>query len=406
MRRELVADRFPRASLIHGPAYSGKCSLALEIARVLGCELQGSWGCRCGHCSQHIDLSYPYLLLLGWRYFDTDIRATAATLGRVASDSARYLFVRSVRRLTRRYDPLLWEGDEGKLRTAGPLVAEMNELAEEIVPPSSLTGESLTEAITRIGELATKLQNTLRSDNIAISQLRNVESWLHLSTDQGRKVVILEHAEGMGESSRNALLRLLEEPPRECHIILLTRRADALNATLRSRLREYATVSRSDAAGREVIRKIFRAKPTCDTSLRSFFLGFHEPPPEELRAAATRFVARVLARTAAGSATSAGYEAALGLSAPLSREAFITLLEEVAELVRQAAIPESAGIPVDPALAACWAEHIAHAYASVMLLRQQPGHVLQRLGVAMAAAGRRGIAAESRGRGRRAGAAA
>ena len=395
LRRELEADRFPRASLIHGPAYSGKCSLALEIARVLGCQRQGAWGCRCSHCSQHLDLSYPYLLMLGWRYFEADIRAAAATLGRVESDGARYLFVRSARRLTRRYDPLLWEGDEAKLRTVAPLVAEVNELAEEIAPPSTLAGDVLAEGIARICELATKLQSALRSDNIAISQLRNVESWLHLSTDQGRKVVILEHAEGMGESSRNALLRLLEEPPRACHIILLTRRADALNATLRSRLREYATASRSVTAGREVIRKIFRAEVGDNGSLRSFFLGFHDPPPAELRAAATRFVETVLARAglrrgpATGAAGHGTYAAAAGLSGALDREAFVTLLEEVAEVIREAAAaPESAEPPVDPALAACWAEHIDHANASVMLLRQQPGHVLQRLGVAMAAAGR------------------
>ena len=408
LRRELQADRFPRASLIHGPAYSGKCSLALEIARVLGCELQGAWGCRCAHCCQHLDLSYPYLLMLGWRYFEADIRAAAATLGRVESDGARYLFARSARRLTRRYDPLLWEGEESKLRTVAPLVAEVNELAEEIVPPSALAADDLRAAVARIAELATKLQAALRSDNIAIAQLRNVESWLPLSTDQGRKVVILEHAEGMGESSRNALLRLLEEPPRDCHVILLTRRADALNATLRSRLREYSTASRSIAVGREVITKIFRDDATDAASLRGFFLGFHDPPPAELREAATRFVERVLERAGVGRTAAAGpptpatgYAAADRLSRPLDREAFVTMLEEVAEVVRAAAAPGAGGLAVDPSLAARWAEHLDHAHASVMLLRQQPGHVLQRLGVAMADAARHSSSTRPGGQGER-----
>jgi DNA polymerase III delta prime subunit len=403
LTRELRADRFPRASLIHGPAYSGKSSLALEIARVLSCEADGAWGCGCRHCRQQRDLTYPFLLLLGWRYFDTDVRAAAATLRRVDSDGARFLFARAARRLTRRYDPVLWEGDESKLRSTGPLVAEINELVEDLLPPTSGSlppqtsadaSAEVAKSSARILELAAKLQAGLRSENIPISQLRNVEAWLHLSTASGRKVVIIEQAEGMGESSRNALLRLLEEPPRDTHIMLLTPRADALNATLRSRLREYAVPQRSPAEEQLVLGKIFRQAAADGGSLRDFFLGFHDPPPDLLRAAARRFVETVTSAAQTGPGgptqlsyvpTQLSYVQGAGLPEPMSRQTFGALLEELTALLRPRSGEAGATVATDRwHVAMEWVAQIDHAQASVGLLRQQPGHVLQRLGAAMA----------------------
>ena len=119
---EVAADRLPRAILLSGPAYSGKLSIALELARVLACTRTGDWGCECQVCLRHRDLGYPYLLLLGWRYWEAEIRAAADLLQRSQSAACYHFFVRAVRKLTRRYDGLLWEGDETRLRpAAGPV---------------------------------------------------------------------------------------------------------------------------------------------------------------------------------------------------------------------------------------------------------------------------------------------
>jgi hypothetical protein len=49
------------------------------------------------------------------------------------------------------------------------------------------------------------------------------------------KVYIIAHARNMNQSAQNALLRVLEEPPRHVRFVLLTNDAEALLPTIRSR---------------------------------------------------------------------------------------------------------------------------------------------------------------------------
>ena len=382
---ELVADRFPRAVLLSGPAYTGKLSIALELARVLSCARDGTWGCECHRCLRHRDLSFPYLVLMGWRYWESEIRAAGDLLRRSQSTAAYFFFVRAVRKLTRRYDRLLWEGDETRLRPVVGPVSELNELLEGLAP--GLTGDALEKRCAKIEAQVHKLAATVKTDNVPISQIRNVERWLHLSAPEGRKVVILEHAEGVQESSRNALLRLLEEPPAGVHLILLARRSDALIATLRSRLREYALRERSTSQQREVLRRIFRRKEEEFTSLRGFFLLWQEFSTERLHGQVTRFLAAVTDPVPEGQGWVAGppggYARAAGLPERLEREGLLAFLEELAEELRAQLRRGWA-----PALLRVWAEQVDQCVARVTTLRIQPRHALQSLASALRSAAR------------------
>ena len=118
---ELAQSRFPRSSLFFGPAYTGKLSTALETARVLTCARgTAEWSCECAACRLQKDLSHPQTVLLGARYSDIEIAASADALLRSRKTAARYLLVRAVRKLTRRFDPSVtddypaWLGAIGK----------------------------------------------------------------------------------------------------------------------------------------------------------------------------------------------------------------------------------------------------------------------------------------------------
>ena len=383
LRDEVVAGRLPRAILLSGPAYSGKLSIALELARVLACTRSGGWGCECEVCLRHRDLTFPYLLLLGWRYWEVEIRAAADLLQRSQSAACYHFFVRAVRKLTRRYDGLLWEGDATWSRPAAALVGELDELLEGLVP--GLTGTALEKRCAKIETQVGKLVATVKTENVPISQIRNLERWLHLSAPESRKVVILEHAEGIQESSRNALLRLLEEPPAGVHLILLTRRSDALIATLRSRLREYALRERSSRQQGEVLRRIFRREQETPSSLRDYFLTWQEFGAESLSAQVTRFLAAVTDPPPSGQRWIAGppggYAHAAGLPERLERERLLAFLEQLSEELRTQL---RQGRP--PALLQSWAWQVDQCVARMTALRIQPRHALQGLGSALRAA--------------------
>ena len=380
LRAELASGRLPRALLLSGPAYCGKLSVALELARGLSCRRSGAWGCTCEPCVRHRDLSYPYLVLMGWRYWLAEIRAGADLLRRSTSPAAYFFFVRAVRKLTRRYDRILWEGDEARLRPALGPVTGLHELLEGLTPESA--GAALAGRCDKIEAQAARLAATVKTDNVPISQVRNVERWLHLAGPEGRKVVLIEHADGLGESSRNALLRLLEEPPPDTYVVLLARRADALIPTLRSRLREYALRERSLAHQREVLARIFRTEEQAPDTLRGFFLSWGEVDAGELREQVERFLAAATAtdgdRDGWVAGPPGGYAEAAGLPQRVERERLLVFLDELAAQLR--ARLRGGG---SPALLQGWARQVDQCAARVAALRIQPRHALQSLGSAL-----------------------
>ncbi|MGL4827570.1 MAG: DNA polymerase III subunit delta' [Vibrionaceae bacterium] len=65
------------------------------------------------------------------------------------------------------------------------------------------------------------------------------EKVLQSSQLGGRRVILIEPCEQMGEAAANALLKTLEEPPSGCHFILLSHSLEAMLATVVSRCYVY-----------------------------------------------------------------------------------------------------------------------------------------------------------------------
>lgn len=100
------------ALLFIGPDASAKLTTALETARVLSCEGDGSWTCMCDSCKRHKDLAAADILIMGTRDTVLETKAAARVLCTHKTPAARYLFARAVRKLTSRFDARLWDTDE------------------------------------------------------------------------------------------------------------------------------------------------------------------------------------------------------------------------------------------------------------------------------------------------------
>lgn len=82
-----------------------------------------------------------------------------------------------------------------------------------------------------------------KSSQIVIDQIRDVQEALTVTGHQGaRRVVIVDPAEAMNAYTANALLKLLEEPPVGCVLILVSSAPRRLLPTLRSRCQQWAFV--------------------------------------------------------------------------------------------------------------------------------------------------------------------
>ncbi len=77
------------------------------------------------------------------------------------------------------------------------------------------------------------------SADIRVDEVRRLARFLHLSaTDGGRRAVIVDCADEMNDRAANALLKMLEEPPKRTAFLLVSHRPSGLLPTIRSRCRD------------------------------------------------------------------------------------------------------------------------------------------------------------------------
>ena len=262
---DLKKGIFPGAVLFSGPQSCGKLSAALETARILSCHQPnaGKWTCECYNCRQHKALTFSNLMLLGPRDCSLEISAAKKTfLDAVQNHSSflnatHYLFVRSIRKLTLRFNGILWQGDKN-INKIGNIIEEINENLEQVdvdrsIPPF----ENLDKICSNLEKLCLKLENEFLYDSIPINQIRNLEEWAYKKSEDGKKTIILENSDRMSQNVRNALLKILEEPPEDCVFILLTSNRNAIIQTILSRVRTYSFVERTIEQQKDVISRVF-----------------------------------------------------------------------------------------------------------------------------------------------------
>ena len=131
-----------------------------------------------------------------------------------------------------------------KLNLIFPLPTPKKPTKDNSIFFDSKTSDTIQE------EISAKAKNLFhkikipKSNRILIQSIRNLRKSLYLkSSPNGRKVVLIFDAHllsaGQGESA-NALLKLLEEPPNQTTLILVTDNSSLLSFTIKSRCQEIS----------------------------------------------------------------------------------------------------------------------------------------------------------------------
>lgn len=90
---------------------------------------------------------------------------------------------------------------------------------------------------------------------ISVAEAREVESFLaHTPAMGGYRIVIVDSADAMNRSAANALLKILEEPPRRTLLLLISHNPGRLLPTIRSRCRPVALKPLTESQFTEVMR--------------------------------------------------------------------------------------------------------------------------------------------------------
>ena len=294
LSQDIKTGNLPGSILFAGPAGSGKLSAALETARILSCPNGGAWTCNCESCKRQKALISTNVLVLGATDRTLEIRAARASflsLNAMNSghlEGARYLYLRAVRKLLIRFTPILWEGDD-KLSKFSPVVQSIQDNLETLNPGKIIPdGDKLEKILDDIQKQVEKLEDSFLYDSIPVSQVRNISRWAHLTSGSVKKVLIIENADAMADSARNALLKILEEPPADVVFILTTTKRGAMLPTILSRVRTYTFNTRTVEQQQEVLNRVFHYDPTfcrkpMPTSINEFLLSYLDIEPATVK---------------------------------------------------------------------------------------------------------------------------
>lgn len=291
-------ESLPGALLFCGRESSGKLTCALETARILSCSEnpKGEWICSCPSCMQHKSLVNANILLAGPRDCTPEIAAASSAFYKALESNSnyltasRYLFLRAARKLTLRFNQILWDGDD-KLSKIASIISEIDELTEPLDFPHELPElKNVEKNLEKLSALFQKLESDFLYDSIPVAQIRNASAWARLKSSEGKKTIIIENADRMLESVRNALLKILEEPPEDTVFILTTSRRNAVMPTILSRVRTYNFSERTLEQQHDVISRVFHADEF-HGSISDYLLSYLPVKPDVLRKSAADFFA-------------------------------------------------------------------------------------------------------------------
>lgn len=297
LTQDIQKKTLPPSLLFYGPIASGKLTTALETARILSCNNPTApWECTCSSCLAHKQLVHPDVVLIGPKNSFLEIQASSAAFLRSENKAAHYLFIRSVRKLLMRFSVNVQDKNDSKLLKASALLLEIEELLDELSVQTSMvfTKDVLEKKVQTIVNVSKKLEDGFIQDSIPVSQIRAINSWARLTPNGKCKIIIIENADKMQDSARNAFLKILEEPPALVSFILTTTRKNLIIPTILSRLRSYSFIDRNPSQNSEVIKRVFHDIPNKNESLDDYFNRFLPVSLEVVESSAFSFLQYIL----------------------------------------------------------------------------------------------------------------
>ena len=91
---------------------------------------------------------------------------------------------------------------------------------------------------------------------LRVDEVRGIEKFLRkTSSEGGYRIVIIEDSDTMNRNAQNAILKILEEPPKKVLLLLIAHRSGMLIPTIRSRVRFFEFKPLSDEIVLDILRK-------------------------------------------------------------------------------------------------------------------------------------------------------
>lgn len=278
LSREAEKGMIPQSVMILGSDYSSRMTAAVELALTFLSEEDA-----------YQSLDVQDLVILSNRNSQLRIRALLSVFRRSRNRRSWLMLLHETRILLLSYHAALNEsGDKEAFRCGG----ELGELIYSY--RDDFSEKELDKFIQSFEKLSGNLFASMKKRSpFSIDQVRDIQAFLQLESDRG-KAVILENIEDVTAGAMNSLLKILEEPPKGAHIILVSRDPSRILDTILSRVRKYELPPISQELTRRFILDTFTKE--WNGTLEEYFYEEAGFDGEKLKALAAGFVQRSFVR--------------------------------------------------------------------------------------------------------------
>ncbi len=283
---QIQGGTFAQVNLFTGPAYSMRMSAALECVRVLDCQQEGSEHCTCPACRSARFLTMENLLIVSRRDHRSLIESNLSAYLRLGTEETKRRTIRAIRTLLLSYHP--------QLNTMPEATALAETVGQFIQSGEEEKREKWVEELRRLTKRL--LTAAKKSSTITIAQVRSIADWVSRSAIGSQKrFIIIEALEETNLSARNALLKLLEEPPQDVYFFLISEHPSRIMQTILSRAR----LTRFSPLGSEALRRYLEPYylKEAPESLERFFLESGGLDLAVLQSAAERLSSSIATHT-------------------------------------------------------------------------------------------------------------
>jgi hypothetical protein len=101
---------------------------------------------------------------------------------------------------------------------------------------------------------------------ISVDSIRRIYD-MTKTIEAGKRIIVIDYAERMGAQAQNAFLKLLEEPGRNTHFILLTHEASRLLPTIHSRTQHFELRPITDTQSKALLDELHLVDDTKRTQI-------------------------------------------------------------------------------------------------------------------------------------------
>lgn len=226
LEADIQNDLVAQSSLFYGVEFTGKLTTALDLASVLtGQEIpqllksQGAAIITSRNSKLRLDATFS----LWEKYSNSYFRNKVIQEVRIFTSQ----FQDSISTLTKK------ESENIRLDKIGEILLDLENERDYKTEEVKRIVKDLKSYLTPL------INKNQKGSALSIEMIRLLQLWLSTSSGDNKKVAILENIEDISVGAKNSLLKLLEEPPENAYLILISNNPNKLLDTILSRVRKY-----------------------------------------------------------------------------------------------------------------------------------------------------------------------